>query len=397
MPQQKTPEQITADEEAAASREQREQLAREANKKRNDAQLEARNAIADRADEVKVEEDEIEPLTDEVWDQTDREEGRAPKTRKERLAEQDEEEDEHEADELAMKGMSEEEREAYMAAKLLRSSEQEDEEQDIAREAGASDSRKNADGVVEYKVKVAGRVLWLTLSQLREQAGDTSDDSDTRQGDREGDTTPRARTPSPDAAEAQRKAEERKQQERAALRAKLRDLNLRASMGDEAAIDELTDLQLDAISGDSDRMSSKVAELVDARIVGRTDFQKAVDWFESEDGYADVLTTPRLKAEAGRLDADLARQNPNMTPRERLDKVGKQMRQLREDLGGAPRKDPPPRRESKQERKANAPQVPRAAGRQRQEVEPDETESASQAINRMAQSRGQHRAISHKH
>lgn len=397
MPQQKTPEQI-AQEEQDASREQREQLARDANKKRNDAMLEARNNIADRADEVKVEEDELEPLTDEVWDQTDKEEGRAPKSRKERLAEQDAEDDEVEADELAMKGMSEEEREGYMAAKLLRASEHEDEEQDLAREAGASDSRKNADGVVEYKVKVAGRVLWLTLSQLREQAGDPSDESDTRHGDPEGDTTPRARTPSPDAAEVKRKAEERRQQERATLRAKLRDLNLRASMGDEAAIDELTDLQLDAISGDSDRMLAKVDERVDARIVGRTDFQTAVDWFESEDGYADVLTTPRLKAEAGRLDAELARQNPTMKPRERLEAVGKQMRQLREDLGGAaPRKDPPPRRESKLERKANAPQVPRAAGRTREAQEPDETESASQAINRMAQSRGQHRAISHKH
>jgi hypothetical protein len=396
MPQGKTAEQI-AQEEQDASREQREQLARDANKKRNDAMLEARNNIADRADEVKVEEDELEPLTDEVWDQTDREEGRAPKTRKERLAEQDAEEDEQEADELAMKGMSEEEREAYMGAKLLREQEHVDEEQDLARDAGATDSRKNADGAVEYKVKVNGHVVWLTLSQLREQAGDPEEEPGTGQPNGEGDTTPRARAPSPDTEAIRRQAEERRQTERAALRTKLRDLNLRASMGDEAAIDELTDLQLDAISGDSDRMLAKVDERVDARIVGRTDFQTAVDWFESEAGYADVLTTPRLKAEAGRLDAELARQNPNMKPRERLEQVGKQMRQLREDLGGAPRKDPPPRRESKQERKANAPQVPRAAGRTREAQEPDETESASQAINRMAQSRGQHRAISHKH
>lgn len=396
MPQQKTPEQI-AQEEQDASREQREQLARDANKKRNDAMLEARNNIADRADEVKVEEDELEPLTDEVWDQTDREEGRAPKSRKERLAAQDAEDDELEADELAMKGMSEEEREGYMAAKLLRASEEQDEDQDLAREAGASDSRKNADGVVEYKVKVAGRVLWLTLSQLREQAGDPSDESDTRQRGGEGDTTPRARTPSPDAEAIRLQAVERKQQERAALRAKLRDLNLRASMGDEAAIDELTDLQLDAISGDSDRMLAKVDERVDARIVGRTDFQKAVDWFESEAGYADVLTTPRLKAEAGRLDVEVARTHPDWTPRQRLESVGAQMRQLREDLGGAARKDPPSRGQSKEQRKANAPQVPRAAGRTREAPEPDETESASEAINRMAQSRGQHRAISHKH
>lgn len=397
MPQGKTAEQIAAD-EAQASKEQREELAREANKKRNDAMLEARNAIADKADDIKVEEDELEPLTDEIWDQEDRQEGNPRTTRADRLAAQDAEEEEQEADELAMKGMSEEEREAYMAAKLLRAEEDLDKDQDLAREAGASDSRKNADGVVEYKVKVAGRVLWLTLSQLREQAGDASDESDTRQPGAEGDTTPRTRAPSPDTEAIRKQAEERRQQERAALRTKLRDLNLRASMGDEAAIDELTDLQLDAISGDSDRMLAKVDERVDARIVGRTDFQKAVDWFESEDGYADVLTTPRLKAEAGRLDAELARQNPTMTPRARLEQVGKQMRQLREDLGGAaPRRDAPRREPSKLERKRDVPQVPRAAGRTREQVEPDETETTQQAIQRLAQSRGQHRAISHKH
>ena len=224
-----------------------------------------------------------------------------------------------------------------------------------------------------------------------------SDESGTGQGDQDGDTTRRTRAPSPDTEAIRKQAEERRQADRAAMRAKLRDLNLRASMGDEAAIDELTDLQLDAISGDSDRLLAKVDERVDARIVGRNAFQDAVAWFESEDGFADVLTTPRLKAEAGRLDAEMARQHPQMTPRERLEKVGQEMRKLREDLGGAPGRRPPPRQETKQQRKQNAPQVPRAAGRTRSDVEPDETETTQQAIQRMAESRGQHRAISHKH
>lgn len=394
MPQAKTADQIKAEEDQV-NKEQREQLAREANKKRNDERVDRLNAIADSSDELKVEEDGLEPLTDEVWDQQDRQEGNARLTREERLAAQDRAEEEEEAE--ANAGLSEDEKEARAAAKIIKAQEDADAEQDAARDAGASDSRRNEDGAVEYKVSIAGKVKWLTLSQLRAQAGDVSDESDTGQGDSEGDTTRRTRAPNPDDEAIRRQALERRQQERAALRTKLRDLNLRASMGDEAAIDELTDLQLDAISGDSDRMLAKVDERVDARIVGRNAFQDAVAWFESEDGYADVLTTPRLKAEAGRLDAEMAKANPSMSPKDRLDRVGKEMRKLREDLGGSPGKGPRPPLETKLHRKQNAPQVPKAAGRTRSAEEPDETETASQAIQRMAQSRGQHRAISHKH
>jgi hypothetical protein len=381
----KTPEEIAADNDA--NREQREQIAREANKKRNDALLEARNAIADRADEIKDEEDDLVDLTDEVWAQED---GRGPKkTREQLIAEQDA----RDAETERAAGGNQTEEEA--AAALLRQQEAEDRAADAARDAGASDSRRRKDGVMEYRVEGDdGTETWLTVKELRARAGDV----DSGQGDGEGATTHPTRRDSPTAQERERlqaEAEQRRQAERKVLRDKLIDLNTRASMGDETAINELADMQLDAITGDSGRIQRMVDERVDARVTGRTEFQKAVDWFESEAGYADVLTTPRLKAEAGRLDAALAQEHPDWTPRQRLERVGKDMRQLREDLGGAPRGTPPPRRETKVDRKRNAPQVPQAAGRQRPEVEPDEQESTADAIARMARSRGQAHAIKH--
>jgi hypothetical protein len=376
----KTPEEIAAEEKA--NKEQREALAREVNKKRNDALLEARNAIADRADEVKDEEDDLVELTDEVWAQEDGTPKK--KTRAERLAEQEAKEEDED--------LTEEEK----AAKFLRAKEAEDEALDDARDAGADDSRKRKDGTVEYRVNDE----WLTLSELRARAngGDTTDDSGHREAD--GDTTAATRRASPTAAEREQQraaAEEARKAERAELRKKLIDLNTRASMGDEEAIGELADMQLNAISGDSDRILRMVDERVDARVVGRTEFQKAVDWFESEDGYADVLTTPRLKAEAGRLDAALAEAEPGLTPKQRLDRVGKQMRQLRADLlGEAPRREAPKPRDSKLDRKRNAPrEVPSAQGRQRPEVEPDERETASEAIARLARYRGQAQPVKH--
>lgn len=380
----KTPEEIAADEKAASDA-QREQLARDANKKRNDAMLEARNAIADNADNIKTDEDDLVPLTDEVWDQNDRPEDAKRKTRAERLAEQEAEEEEAE--------LTEEE----AAARLIRAKEAEDRELDDARDAGADDSRQRKDGTVEYRLIVNGKEKWLTLRQLRESAGKVDAADEYLQDAKEGATNAPTRRTSPTDAEreqARREAEEQEKTRRADAKAKLKDLYTRASMGDDEAIDQLADMQagLSRVTPDVLRM---VDERVDARIVGRTDFQKAVDWFEDE--YSDVLTTPRLKTEAGRLDVELANANPDLSPRDRLDKVGKQMRQLREDLGGAPRHKDTPRPESKLERKKNAPQVPTAAGRQRPDAEPDEQESTQDAIRKMAQSRGQARAISHKH
>jgi hypothetical protein len=392
----KTPEEIAADNDA--NREQREQLAREANKRRNDALLEARNAIADKADGIKDEEDDLVDLTDEVWDQNDRGEGgeARKKTRAERLAEAD-----ADATRREQESLTDEERETAAAADLLREQERLDQEQDDARDAGATDVRKNDKGVTEYRVEVAGAVKWLTLSQLRSQAGHMPDDSDAGRRSPQGDTTRQPKTPSPQTEQARPQAEELAKQEREARRAKLKDLYTRASMGDEEAIEALADMQSETPRVTPEALNRMVDERVDARVEGKTTFDRAVEWFESEDGYARELAAPGFKQKAAQIDVRLANEQPGLNPRQRLDLVGKELRtelkRMREFLGapaGEGRRTPR-EPETKLERKRNAPQVPQAAGRTRPEAEPDERETTQEAIARMAASRGQARAIKH--
>lgn len=375
-----TPEEQQAKQDADRKADA-ERRAAEANKKRNDARLDRMNEIADSADDKKAEEDDLEDLTDEVWAQNDRPEDAPRKTRAERIAEQEEAEEEEE--------VSEEE----AAARLIRKAEAEDEETDAARDAGATDVRKKG-GVTQYKVGEK----WLTLAQVRELGGEPEGGEGDLHNDGGGDTTPPARRTSPTAAELEQRrvqAEEAEKNRKAEAKAKLKDLLTRVSMGDEEAIDQLAEMQADQSRVTPD-LQQLVNEQVDARMAGRTDFQSAVAWFESEEGFADVLTTPRLKQEAGRLDKEMATLHPELTARQRLERVGKQLRQLRADFGGPAASEARPNtRQSKVERKKSIPQVPSAAGRPRPETEPDERESTQDAIRRMAQSRGQARAIKH--
>jgi hypothetical protein len=389
---QKTPAEIAADEKAASDA-QREQLAREANKKRNDAMLEQRNAIADSADDIKNEEDDLEPLTDEAWDQGDRPDNVRKKSRAERIAEQEE------ADLAAEReAMTEDEREAEAAAELLRNNERNEDELDTARAAGADDVRKNADGVTEYRV--GGK--WLTLAALRELGGEPASGQD----DQRGDTRAATRGPTPEQLEEQRRAEEqRRSDEKAARKAKFKDLQLRASMGDEEAIDELADIQADSTRVTPEELERMVDQRVDARVVGRTAFDQAVAWFESDDGYAHELAAPGFKTKAAVIDKRLATEHPDWSPRQRLDATGKELRQelgeLQKFLGvkpgtnGAQRRAQPPNRLER--KRAASDEVPRASGRQRPDVEPDEVETTQEAIQQLARGRGQGRPISHKH
>lgn len=360
----KTAEEIAAEE--LAQKEHREQLAREANKKRNDQQLERRNAIADSADRVKDDEDDLQDLTDEVWDQADRPDNK-PKSRAEQIAEQEaaEEEEEGELDE------------DEAAARLIRKKEAEDLEMDEARDAGAEDIRKNAQGVTEYQVNVNGKMKWLSLEQLRATAGKVEAADEYLREAKAGATKPGTQQPDTAAIERERQATER----HAATKTKLKDLYSRASMGDEEAIDELAEIQagLSRVTPDVLRI---VDERVDARVVGRTSFEKAVEWFEGE--YSEELNTTTLKSFAARRDKEIATENPDMDPRARLKKVGDEMRQIREDLGGTRRKTPA----SKADRKQGLPSIPSAAGRQRQAREEDEQESTQDTIRKMAQARG---------
>lgn len=360
----KTDEELAAEEKA--TKEHREQLAREANQRRNETLLAARNAIADNADRADPEKEDLQDVTDEML--ADHGGDGKPRTRAQQLTEQEEE----------------------AAAELLRAAEREDKAQDEARAAGADDIRKTEEGVTEYRLEVNGEEKWLTLEQLRARAGDSSDEEEPLQPGKRGAKREPDPTPTPQAqAEARRQAEERQAAEAAAYKAHLKELYTKASMGDEQAIDELAEIQtrLSRVTPDVLRV---VNEQVDARMVGRTTFEKAVEWFETE--YAPELSTNTLKAYAARRDREIANENPDMAPRARLKLVGEEMRKIRTDLGGKPSGKTPP---SKLERKERAPQVPSAAGRQRPDAEPDEAESTQDTIRRMAQSRGQSAAIKH--
>lgn len=391
----KTPEQIAAEEEAA-SKEHREELARQANKKRNDAALEARNAIADSADSIKTEEDELEPLTDEVWDQEDRPDQRR-RTRAEAIADQDD------AEERERRAAAGEESEDEAAAALLRNREREEDELDEARQAGAADSRRNAAGVVEYRIEVAGEEKWLTLSQLRSAAGGESEESDAGQRRREGVTNAATRGPSPEALEAQRLADEQQRKtEKDARKAKLKDLLLKASMGDEEAIDQLADMQAEDSRVTPEALNRMVDERVDARVEGKTSFDRAVHWFESEEGFAHELKAPGFKTKAAEIDRRLAQEHPEWNPRRRLEATGnelrKELKELRSFLGApaaGARRPAEPQSRLDRKRQASGAEVPRAQGRARSEGEPDEVETTADAIQALARSRGQQRPISH--
>ena len=398
----KTAEEIRAEEDAA-NKEQREQLAREVNKKRNDAMLEQRNAIADSADDIKNEEDDLEPLTDEVWSQEDGSAGRpARKTRAELIAEQDEADRQRE-----LEAMSEDEREAAAAAELLRNNERNEDALDEARAAGADESRRNADGAIEYRVEVAGEVKWLTLAALRESVGQGSGEGDSRQHPKKGATTPATRGPTPEQLEEQRRAAEaRRKEERDARKAKLIDLHTRASMGDEEAIAELADIQADSPRVTPEEIERMVDSRVDARVEGKTAFDRAVEWFESDDGYGRELKAPGFKKRAAEIDKQLADEFPTLSPRERLDRTGKALRkelaEMAKYLGakpgnGSPRREAEPQTKLERKRQASGAEVPRASGRARQETEPDEVQTTSDAITELARGRGQQRPITHKH
>ncbi len=389
----KTPEEIAAEE--AANKEQREALAREANKKRNDQLLEQRNAIADSADEIKNEEDDLEDLTDEVWDQNDRPDQVTKKSRAQRLAEQEEQDREAE-----LAAMTEDEREAAAAAELLRNNERDEDALDEARAAGADDARRNEAGDVEYRVEVAGEEKWLTLAQLRASAGQ----GDSGQPSKKGATTPATQGPTPEQREAQRLADEvRRKTERDARKAKFKDLQLRASMGDEEAIDELADIQADSTRVTPEELERMVDQRVDARVVGKTAFDQAVAWFESKDGYARELSAPGFKQKAAVIDKRLFDEHPDWSPRQRLDATGKELRreltELQKFLGVKPgttpahKRDEPPTRLAR--KAAAADEVPRASGRARTETEPDEVQTSRDAISQLARGRGQQRPISH--
>lgn len=332
--------------DAEAARKAADAKAKKARADRNDASINRRNQIADAADQ---EREKTEPLTE--------------------LEEED------------PPGDPEEHENEEGDAQALAEAQAEEDAQDEAREAGADDVRKNASGVTEYRLVVNGKPKWATLEQIRASAQKVESADEYLQNATEAVTRAAAETPTAEEAQAEQQAET----ERKARVARLKDLQTRANLGDDEAIDELAQI-LDGLSRVTPDVLRIVDQRVDARVAGTTAFQGAVDWFEAE--YKAELSSPRLKKFAAQLDRQFAGESPGMQPKERLKKVGDELREMRKELGG---RAPGP--SNKQLRKEEVGSVPRASGRKVESEDEEETETLQETIRRMAQER-QGRSVS---
>jgi hypothetical protein len=158
-------------------------------------------------------------------------------------------------------------------------------------------------------------------------------------------------------------------------------------MGDESAIEELAELDERAAPS---AVTPDVLRALDERFDSRVSFQNAVNWFEGE--YAPELKHQAMKLYAGQLDAQLAERNPRMAPKERLRRVGEQIRkELRETYGLRAPAGP----SDKALRKAEVRRPVPAAERRQEERDEGEEETTAEAIQKMARARGQPRAVVH--
>src|SRR5450755_4346099 len=178
-----------ADKTEGETKAERERLAAEANKKRNEDKLDQRNAIADKADELRAK------------DLEDFEEKDPP----------EEEEDEEEVVKEAIKV---------------------DRELDEVREAGADDMRVR-DGITQYRTVVNGKERWQTLPELRATASKVEAADEYLQSAAE--SVRKAAQLQPSVEEQKRKTDE----EAKARLTRLRETLSRAVMGDESALDAL--------------------------------------------------------------------------------------------------------------------------------------------------------------
>jgi hypothetical protein len=339
----------------------------QANARRNADQLARREAIADSAEQSG---DHVgdEDLTDEMWNDVELPENvRTARAIAKAMAEGeggDEEEGEEEAGEEGERPKNDQGEEA---------------KDDEAREAGADDVRV-VDGVKEYRLVINGKEQWRTLAQIRTSASKVEAADEYLQVAT--DAARKATRAAPSAEEVE-EANRQKQERRAHLKELLR----RQAMGDEQAIDELTEL-FDATPS---AVTPDVLRALDERFDSRVTFREAVTWFEDE--YSDELKHQAMKSYAGELDAALAQENPTMPAKERLRQVGNQIRKELQTAYGVGRQGQGP--SEKARRKAEV-RRPTPAG-ERQPTKDDETEeeSPSSVINKIAQGRHQPRAVVH--
>jgi hypothetical protein len=254
----------------------------------------------------------------------------------------------------------------------------EEKKDDEARDAGADDVREEG-GVKQYRLTINGKEVWKTLEEIRTAAQKVEAADEYLQT--AADTVRRVTRDAPtaeEAAEADRKKQER--------RSRVTDILRRQAMGDEKAIDELAEL----IDSAPSVVTPDVLRTLDERFDSRVTFRDAVSWFEDE--YAAELKHQAMKSYAGDLDARLAAQDPKMPPKERLRRVGNQIRQELKETYGLTGKTGP---SEKAIRKAEVRRPEPAGERRKGEVDEEETEDTQSIIQGMAKARHQPRAVVH--
>jgi hypothetical protein len=256
---------------------------------------------------------------------------------------------------------------------------QQERQDDEAREAGADDVRE-VNGIKEYRLLVNGEERWRTLAQIRADAQKVESADQYLQT--AADTVRKATRPvEPSQEEVARKTAER--------RTRVKELLKRQALGDEQAIEELAEL----IDATPSAVTPDVLRALDERFDSRVTFREAVAQFEEE--YAPELKHPAMKSYAGQLDAALAAQEPNLSPRERLRRVGEQIRrELKETYGLSRAGNTGP--SDKALRKAGGPRpLPQAGARQPTGESEEESEDTQSVIQKIAQGRNQPRAVVH--
>jgi len=245
---------------------------------------------------------------------------------------------------------------------------------------GEDPDSKLVDGKRVYRLKVNGKEIWLTLSEIRERAGKVEAADEYLHAAAESARKAVALKAPPEA--------EGDEEPDAAL---VEELN-KALLGDPDSVKKLAR----RLSASPSRVTPDVMQAVDERLT----FRDAVSWFEGE--YKAELADPRLKQMIVQEDVRLRDENPTMPYRERLKKAGDSIRGWAKGLGwrgaaptgqgngegGTPRVD-------KAARKQQYSAPPAAGGRQATGGDDNAEEPVSAQIERMAKGRHQERSIKH--
>jgi hypothetical protein len=345
------PASVEARESEAAARQERDQSDAEAraasaaaNASANKLQLDRRNAIADNLDST----------PDRAMQDID--------------GEHEVENDEAEETERAARRAeldSEKERERLEADANERAARDEQEAGVVKGEEAPSEPKK-------YKLKINGQEVELTEAQVLERAQKVSS------------------------------ADEYLQTASKALEAS-KALALSQPDGSASVEEDDTEATLtSALQGDEEAIKKIALRLkappatvtpADVRsvVADQTRFTDALKWFQGE--YKDLCSNPKVFEECQRRDAALAKAEPALPYRDRMARVGNEVRAWVKQLTGGHSPAPTPPRDDKLHRKASVANVPQAGGRQTVREDEEEEEPTESVIDKMARARHQNGAI----